>query len=137
MTRSRKAFNTCVSSPISNIFFQTWQYLQLPTFLLHFKNSASFLLEEIVAEIVLCDLLIIESGSADSFFNSGVRTLLMSKDVGRTTYKEIELLRAASTKCHVRIPICIIYHFVCFLKLLFVKTTNFITDISISSCSRR
>ena len=68
---------------------------------------ASFLLEEFISLIVVNDFLRIESGCADSLFNLGIRTLLLSNEYGSSTRKEIELLRAASTICHVRI-LCVI-----------------------------
>ena len=45
----------------------------------------------------------IQSGSADSYFNLGIQRLIFSKENGLVTYKELELLRAASANC----PVCL------------------------------
>ena len=66
-------------------------------------------MEEIVKEIVDSNLMIVDSGCADSLFNEGIRTLKMSNEYEQATYKEIELLRAASQKCQVSILHLIIY----------------------------
>ena len=68
-----------------------------------FKNAtASTLLEEFLSLLFEDECVKVQSGCADLFFNKGIRKLIFSKEDGFLTYKETELLRAASAKCSVR-----------------------------------
>ena len=66
------------------------------------KKLASTLLEEFLSLLFEDECVKIQSGCADLFFNKGIRKLILSKEDGLLTYKELELLRAASVKCSVR-----------------------------------
>ena len=58
-------------------------------------------MEEFLSQLFENEFLEVKSGNAESFFNPGIRNLVLSKEDGLLTYKELELLRAASSKCSV------------------------------------